>query len=359
MESFWINIVSNKANPLYWPALLILMIVSCFYRMGSLLNNSFRGKPIKTKATVLSIGNLTVGGTGKTPVTIYLANYYIGKGKKVGIVSSGYGRQTKSDICNIGSNISKMSVAETGDELMEMAESLPKVCFSVSKSKTKATLHLEEKYQLDIIIVDDGFQHRKLFRSLDILLIDAGFDLRKESIFPLGRLRENISAANRADMIFLTKANFNKSSNDFIEWLRRQFPNKPIADIHFINNSLVSKKDEIELKSISSQSCYLVAGIGNFYGLRNYIKEILPNLKSWRQFSDHCRYADSDIDKIKNDLEKHQPEYIITTYKDYTKLKSYDFGQQIYYLKLKLQFEDKTNAVFKKLDHVTENIENI
>ncbi len=305
---------------------------------------------------MLSVGNLTVGGTGKTPVTIFLADYYVGKGKKVGIVPSGYGRLVKTNICATGSEISQKDITETGDELMEMAESLPKVYFSVAKSKTSAAELLEKKYQVDIIIVDDGFQHRKLYRSLDILLIDAGLDLRKESIFPLGRLRENISAANRADMIFLTKANFIKSGNDFSKWLRRQFPNKPIADIHFINNSLVYGKDEIELNSISSQSCYLFAGIGNFDGLRNHIKQILPNLKGWRQFSDHCRYNQSDIDQIKNDLEKYQPEYIITTYKDYTKLKSYDFGQQIYYLKLRLKLVQETKTVFDKLDHIAENI---
>lgn len=356
METFWIKIIDNKVNPLFWPALIILMVVSWLYRIGLVLNETFRAKPIRTKAAVVSVGNLTVGGTGKTPVTIFLAIYYLGKGEKVGVVSSGYGRQIKTDICGTGSDISRKNIAETGDELMEMAESLPEVYFSVSKSKTEAAMILEKKYHADIIIVDDGFQHRKLFRSLDILLIDANLDLRDESVFPLGRLRENLSAGERADLIFLTKANFKKNNNDFPKWLKNKFPDKLTANLFFINNSLASGKNETELNSISAQSCYFFAGVGNFDGLCKYLRQNLPNLTGWRPFPDHCRYNQADIDKIKNDLEKYQPEFIITTYKDYTKLRDFDFGQQLYYLKLRLQMEDETNTVFEKLDDITGNL---
>ncbi|MCP4704629.1 MAG: tetraacyldisaccharide 4'-kinase, partial [candidate division Zixibacteria bacterium] len=324
MEAIWENIISNKANPLYWPAVMILMVVSILYQLGLLLRKTFRSKPIKTKATVISVGNLTVGGTGKTPVAIFLANYYLGKGKTVGIVSSGYGRQIKTNICDTGQEISQFNLKETGDELMEMAENLPNVYFSVAKSKTDAALRLEKKYQVDIIIIDDGFQHQKLYRSLNILLIDANYDLRNESIFPLGRLRENLSAGNRADLILLTKANYTKNNNNFCQWLKNRYSDKPMAKLFFINNILVSNQNEISLDSISTRSCYLFAGIGNFHGLQNYIKQNLTNLIGWRQFSDQCQYNQAEIDKIKNDLEKYQPEFIITTYKDYVKLKDFN-----------------------------------
>ena len=356
MESVWIKIISNKGNPLFWPVLLFLMIISWFYRIGSRLINSFRSKPVQTKAAVVSVGNLTVGGTGKTPVTIFLANYYLGKGKKVGVVSSGYGRQIKTDICGSGSDISQKNVAETGDELMEMAECLPEVFFSITKSKTEAALLLEEKYQPDIIIVDDGFQHRGLFRTLDILLIDAGLDLRKESIFPLGRLRENLSAGKRADLIFITKANLAKNNNDFSKWLKAEFSEKPMADLFFINDRLISGNNETELNSISDKSCYFFAGVGNFEGLCSHIRQSLPNLSGWRQFSDHCRYGPTEIAKIKNDLEKYRPEYIITTRKDFTKLRTYNFEKPVYYLKLKLQLDEDTKTVFEKLDQIAGNL---
>ena len=133
MERLWIKIINNKANPLFWPALLILMIISWLYQIGLFFTNSFRSKTVRTKASVVSVGNLTVGGTGKTPVTIFLAEYYLGQGKKVGIVSSGYGRQIKTNICGTGLDISQKDIAETGDELMEMAVRLPDAYFSVAK----------------------------------------------------------------------------------------------------------------------------------------------------------------------------------------------------------------------------------
>ncbi len=355
MESIWIKIISNKTNPLYWPTLPVLAIISWFYRIALLLQNIFRTKPVRTKAAVISVGNLTIGGTGKTPVTIFLADYYLGKGKKVGVVSSGYGRKNKDEICGTGWEISQKDISEIGDELMEMAERLPEIYFSVSKSKTDAAVQLEKKYQPEVIIVDDGFQHRKLFRSLDILLIDACNDLRSESVFPLGRLRENLSAGERADLILLTKVNFIESQNDFPKWLKSRFPDKPAADLLFINDILVSENDEIPLNSISNKSSYLFAGVGNFNGLRKYVRQSFPNLAGWRQFSDHCRYDQTDIDNIRNDLEKFRSEFIITTYKDYTKLRDFDFGHQIYYLKLKLQLEGETKAVFEKLDSIIEN----
>ncbi|MCP4704792.1 MAG: tetraacyldisaccharide 4'-kinase, partial [candidate division Zixibacteria bacterium] len=319
-----------------------------------LLRKTFRSKPIKTKATVISVGNLTVGGTGKTPVAIYLANHYLDKGKTVGIVSSGYGRQIKTNICEMGQEISQFNIKETGDELMEMAENLPNVYFSVAESKTDAALRLESMYHVDIIIIDDGFQHQKLYRSLNILLIDANHDLRNESIFPLGRLRENLSAGIRADLILLTKANYTENSNDFAQYLRNRFSDRPMAKLFFINDILVSNQNEISLDSISTQSCYLFAGIGNFNGFKKYIRQNLTNLTGWRQFADHCQYNQAETDKIKNDLEKYQPEFIITTYKDYVKLKDFNFEKPVYYLKLKLQLEENAKAVFEKLNQITE-----
>ncbi|RKX20180.1 MAG: tetraacyldisaccharide 4'-kinase [Candidatus Zixiibacteriota bacterium] len=356
METVWLKIISNKANPLFWPALAVLAIISWFYRIGMSLKNSLRSKSVRTGAAVVSVGNLTVGGTGKTPTTIFLADYYLAKGKKVGVASSGYGRKNKGKICGAGRDISREDISIIGDELMEMAERLPEVYFAVSKSKTEAALRLDREYRPDIIIIDDGFQHRKLFRSVDILLIDAADDLRGESIFPLGRLREKIAAAARADLIFLTKANFINDERDFPDWLKKKFPDKPTAEFSFINDSLASGENEILLNSISGKSCYFFAGVGNFDGLCNHIKQLLPGLTGWRRFSDHCRYCKADRDRIKSDLEKYRPEYIITTYKDYTKLKDFDFGPPLYYLMLKLQLEEETKVVLDKLDSITENL---
>ena len=106
MDKLWQNVIDNKGNPIYWPILLILAIISMFYRLGLLISRFSISNPTCTKAAVISVGNLTVGGTGKTPVTIFLARYFIDSGKKVGIVCSGYGRKNKVNIAGSGTEIS-------------------------------------------------------------------------------------------------------------------------------------------------------------------------------------------------------------------------------------------------------------
>lgn len=347
MDKLWQKIIDHKTKPIYWPVVLLLAIISIFYRFGLFLNSLFNSDPINTKTPLLSIGNLTVGGTGKTPVTIFVARYFVDSGKKVGIVCSGYGRRNKINIAGTGSEITNRTIADTGDELMEMALAVPEAYYSVAKSKTEATLLLEKNYEPDLIILDDGFQHRKLGRRIDILLLDAGMDLRNESIFPLGRLRERFSAAKRADLILLTKYNFAGRSNDFCNLIQNEFKNKPIYKLNFLNDLIASEGEEQPIISLTDRKCYFFAGIGNYTSLLNHLNNSLQNIVHHRQFPDHCLYGETELDFIKNDLEKYQPEYIITTYKDYTKLRTFDFGLPLYYLKLKLRVENNEMGFYE------------
>ena len=352
MERIWQKIISSKENPISWPILLILAIISLFYRGGQWLADFINSKRVNLDTPVISIGNLTVGGTGKTPVTILIARHSVEKGKKVGIVCSGYGRKGRNDLSGLGQHIASMPIDDTGDELMEMAESLPEVFFSIASSKTEAAKIIERQYRPDIIIIDDGFQHRRLSRQLDILLIDAGHDLRKDALFPLGRLREGLSSIGRADLIILTKANYPIDSDDFIRWLQVDFPGKEIIEMEFNNESVISGHNEISIDSFIDKPGYFFAGIGRFDNLRNHLMNILPKLSGDRRFPDHCRYAPADLKAIKNDLEKFNPKYIITTYKDYTKVRNFDFGLPLYYLKPTLRIRGKDDIFYRKVESV-------
>ena len=321
-----------------------------FYRLGLLISRFSISNPTCTKAAVISVGNLTVGGTGKTPVTIFLARYFIDSGKKVGIVCSGYGRKNKVNIAGSGTEISKMDMADTGDELMEIALAVPEAYYSTATSKTEAALLLEHSYDLDLIILDDGFQHRKLGRKIDMLLFDSGIDLRKESLFPLGRLREKFHSADRADIILLTKFNYANKSEDFCNLIQNKFKNKPVYQINFLNDLIVSENEEHPIASLKDNKCYFFAGVGNFATLWFQMKNLIPGITGNRQFPDHCSYNQAEINIIKNDLEKSQPEYIITTYKDYTKLRTFDFGLPLYYLKLRLQVRNDELEFYKILN---------
>ncbi|MEW5925316.1 MAG: tetraacyldisaccharide 4'-kinase [Candidatus Zixiibacteriota bacterium] len=338
MQKIWLKIIGHKGNLLFWPILALLWIASVFYRLGANLKRHFSKAEIKTRARVFSIGNLTVGGTGKTPMVITLGKYFISTGKKVGIVSSGYGRKHALDIIGSGQELATKSADDLGDEAMVMIHALPQAYFSISKSKSNAAHMLDMRYDLDIILVDDGYQHRRLHRDFDILLLDAGHDLRKDSLFPFGTLREPAAGIGRADAVIFTKTNFHAVQPDYREWIRQIYHGEIIAEVNYCNDHVKMNDEKIPMENLADKKIYFFAGIGGFGPLLEHLKKRFNNISGYRQFPDHCSYLPSDTARIKKDLDKLIPEIVITTNKDFVKLSGFDFGLPIYYLDLKLKF---------------------
>jgi|WetSurMetagenome_2_1015567.scaffolds.fasta_scaffold250195_2 tetraacyldisaccharide 4'-kinase len=352
IEKIWLTIIGSKGNPLFWPLLAILWLFSIFYRLGLRLRSSAKSQ-IKLTVPVISAGNITIGGSGKTPVVYEIVRHLQKNNKRVGIVSSGYGRKSSQYISGLGSDLAQMSVDNIGDEILMLSESLPDTYFSIGSSKAEAAVLLESKYKPDIIIVDDAFQHRKLYRNLDILLIDAGADLRSESLFPLGKLREPLREINRCHQILITKVNLNTAGDNFRKWLIDNFSAKRPVDIRFENRALISRTDKISIDTASASNVYFFAGIGQFAPLLNHIKMLFPNLKGFRFFPDHCPYRQNHLEQLRRDIKKMTPDFVITTRKDYVKLRGFDFGQPIYYLDLELEFENGV-PFWSKIDSIAE-----
>jgi tetraacyldisaccharide 4'-kinase len=355
MRKIWLKIITNKVNPLYWPGLLFLWLLSLFYRIALWFNNLFLKNEIKVESPVISVGNLTVGGSGKTPVTIELARYFISKNKKVGVVASGYGRKNKINVIAVGQDIIDSNVDNTGDEVMMMAEKLPEVYFAIGRSKSDAALVLDKKQNPDVIIIDDGYQHRRLHRNINLLIIDAGIDLRKEALFPLGRRREPLRAMKRAEGIILTKTNMLSGNQNFRDWINDKFKSKFIAEVEFINDYVVFKDTHISIEDIADRKVYFFAGVGSFDALLNHLKKQFVYVTGFRQFPDHCRYDRAEIIKIKKDIDRLQPDCIITTQKDFVKIKNIDFGRKVYFLNLKLYFKSGEKLLFEKLMAIIES----
>jgi len=354
MQKFWLKITNNKGNPIFWPILAVLWIASLFYRFGWFVKYHMTSPTVKTAAPVVSVGNLTVGGTGKTPMVLELARHFLAKGKSVGIVSSGYGRKNNRNIIGSGGDLCSSSILDLGDEVMMMVNELPDVYFSIAESKSEAARILDESHALDVIIVDDGYQHRRLYRDYDILLMEAGADLREKSLFPLGPLREPLECIDRADAVIITKTNFGSSADKLHKWLLEKYPRKIKARTDYINENAISADEKVSVDEFADKKVYFFAGIGGFEPLLNHLKSCFGNIVGYRQFSDHCCYRPSDAAGIKADLDRLNPEYAVTTYKDYVKLRSFDFGQLLYYLDLRLVFVSGEDALRKALDKVVE-----
>ena len=192
----------------------ILKLFSSFYGFGSSLKNFMYDKklirPKKVNAYVISVGNMTTGGVGKTPVVAEIAKYFISAGQKVAIVSRGYSGKLSNKNINIISDGRAIyfEALEAGDEPYWLATNVKDVIVLTSKNRYKAAKYAVEKMGAQIIILDDGFQHRKLYRNLDLVLMDSVKGFGNENLLPAGPLREGAEALDRIDKLVIVSKNF-------------------------------------------------------------------------------------------------------------------------------------------------------
>ena len=251
------------------------------------------------KATVISIGNLSVGGTGKTPMVIWLAEKFLAEGKHVAILSRGY-RGSQG----------------TCDEVELMKFRLQnRVAFGVGKNRFAEGKRLETEQPVDIFLLDDGFQHLQLARDLDILLLDASQPMRGEFLLPAGRLREPLSAMSRANVVVFTRTEVVPGAPEAIEKLTH-FP------VFAATTRLLGFRRHgggIELASaaeIGGGPFFAFCGIGN-------PKAFFRDLQTWglaicgrAVFADHHRYTEQDVLRIKQAGTSGGARAFITTEKD-------------------------------------------
>ena len=332
MKLFWQKVISNKSNPLYWPIVFILWLASFVYRLLSIINRMRSKAAVRINVPVISVGNLTVGGAGKTPLVIFLARQLIERKYRVGIVARGYGRRAGDNVFGSGADLCQGSVEDIGDEPSMMAENLPEAYFAIGSPKWKVAQRLALMEKPDIIIVDDGFQHYRLHRDFDIVAIDARYDLRHESIFPLGRLRENAKSLKRAKAIALTRVNQFGVDKGFVDWLGKSFPNKINMEVAFNSSSMISADDIRPSESIVGKRVLAFAGIADANSFAESIRQYKPTELELLSFGDHCRYNAGEIALIVEKIKTYEPDLVLTTHKDYVKVRNFNFNRTVYYI---------------------------
>lgn len=264
-------------------------------------------KPIQVKPFVISVGNIIAGGTGKTPITLYLTNLLLSENLRIGIVGKGYKRTIKKDCLVRDSSKIYANIDEAGDELLMLAEKL-NVPILACDSKSRGVSILSNNYDLDIIIVDDAFQHLKLFRNLDIVIINSN-TFNEKYLIPFGSLREKITAISRADII-----------------LTRNLENEQIDSLKFLNNNIFTLNSRLfipELDNIKSQKVLSLSALANNNNFIKLLNENGINIASSIFYSDHYNYKEKDIHKIINKCKSLDIYNILTTEKDYVKIKQF------------------------------------
>ncbi|MGH9744164.1 MAG: tetraacyldisaccharide 4'-kinase [Candidatus Acidiferrum sp.] len=270
------------------------------YEKGWLKQGHLRGK-------VISVGNLTVGGTGKTPMVLWLAEKFLSEGKRVAILSRGYR----------GSD-------GTSDEIELMKGRLQGgVAFGVGKDRFAEGRRIESETPIDIFLLDDGFQHLPLARDLDILLVDASRPVHRSALLPAGSLREPISAMRRADLLVLTRVERQPGSLEAVGKLK-QYPVfaaiTRLVGFRRLGNPTLLNSNEIGVGPF-----FAFCGIGN-------PEAFVRDLESWAIplagrvfFRDHHRYDANDVNTLEKAAETAGAKAFVTTEKDAHNLASVKF----------------------------------
>lgn len=309
-----------------------LALAAIVYRSLQLIHDFSVRSKYRSTLPVISIGNLTVGGSGKTPLVNTVARFLLNDGLRVGIVAAGYGRLSRTPLLKAGYKVQAMGVGETGDEVYLLAQNLPEAMFAVDESKAVAARKLTESGLVDIIIVDDGFQHRPLARDVDIVAYDAAVKRRLLRPFPLGILRESLNALKRADILIITRSGFARDLAKLKARLGRIAPNSSIYSARFPISELVGRSEKLPVKYLEDKSVFLFAGIGNFEPLRRQVEALAGDLDSALELADHQDYDLKLLERIKKLADSEESDLILTTHKDMVKIRDFDFGRETYYL---------------------------
>jgi tetraacyldisaccharide 4'-kinase len=284
---------------------------------------------------VVSVGNLTVGGTGKTPTVALLAACCQARGKRVGIISRGYGgaSEGRQRVVSDGSTV-LLTAAEAGDEPYLLAASLTGAVVIIGADRYRAGLQAVEQFGVEVVILDDGFQHLRLQRDLNILLLDAQRPFGNGMTLPAGLLREPVSAAERADLVISTRSSAETAvplqGKPSCRATHRLVGMKSLTDGAVEGFAKLAGKRGVAFAGIADPPSFF-ASLG---------KEGL-DLAAALPLPDHCRYGEGDITAICRLRDESGADYLITTAKDAVKLGPYlDRLGPVYVAELELHILD-------------------
>ena len=252
----------------------------------------------KSSIPIISVGNITLGGTGKTPFVIYLASFFLNKNLNPLIISRGYKRKSTNQI--LFNNNSSFTSDLVGDEPFLISKKLPDVDIIVNKNRVQAVKYAESSTKnYDIIILDDGFQHRSIYRDLDIVLINT--NQNHSSLFPSGMLREPFKNISRSDCVVLTKNN--KNFNSLI--------------LEGFNVPVFQCEEEYSLSNNNRQGVGF-CGIGNPSSFWKTLNDLSVDITEKIELKDHQKYDKQTIRVIESLLNNDKT--FFTTEKDWVKL---------------------------------------
>lgn len=295
---------------------LIIQLRIVFYNMGLLRTKSL-------SAYVVSIGNITSGGTGKTPFVAMLAEWADKNGFRAAILSRGYkGRQSHNYLVVSDGKKLLASFDDAGDEPFLLAKKLPSVPVLISKKRCRIGYLALRKFNSELLLLDDGYQHLSLNRNLNILLLDAKRQFGNGSLLPLGPLREPVEQIKRADLIIITKCTDEYPGDNLVNFLKRNLPGRPIFRSGYFPEQvifpLVGKTYQPNI--LFGKNVVAFAGLANPGDFLEMIRNLGAHIIHFKAFSDHHPFSKEEIEELVSWKRKLDADFLLTTEKDWVRI---------------------------------------
>jgi tetraacyldisaccharide 4'-kinase len=345
--------ISSKSINMENRRIFFLYPFSLVYQLITGFRNLLYDKGIlhsgKFSIPVICVGNITVGGTGKTPHTEYIADL-LGKEFRVAVLSRGYKRKSGGFLIAD----KKSSVKDIGDEPMQIYLKLPDIIMAVDRNRSNGINRIMREFpETDVIILDDGFQHRSVKPGLSVLLTDYNRLFTRDNLLPFGRLRETAGNKRRADIIIVTKTDPSISEaeiNSIADELspstgqRLFFTTIVYDDLKPVFENTESPVRSVSLPDKSIRGVVLVTGIASTGAIKNHLGQYFTEI-SHISFPDHHYFVEKDFEKIQRAWEKLESDQkiIITTEKDAVRLREFTniatvIKNSLYYLPVEVGF---------------------
>lgn len=323
-----------------------LLPLSLLFRLAAYLRNllyDFNLLPIvKLSVPVISVGNLTVGGTGKTPTVEYIARLLLRHHVRPAIVTRGYGRKQRGTVVASDGEKICATVESGGDEAMLLARRLQRAVVIADEKKFRGARYANDNFQIDAVIVDDGFQHRKLHRELNIVLIDAPSFFENRWMLPAGPFREPFGSVSRADVVIFTNAGrckpgtLNKLSDQTSRHTSALFFSAALQP-EFLEN--LATGEHLPISYLNGKKVFATCGIARparfFEELKHYGAEVVKGVA----FPDHHAFEKDDLIAIFEHAQEAHAKFLVITEKDAPKWSAQIDAYSLPVLFLRVEFD--------------------
>ena len=324
-----------------------LLPISWLYALGVVLwNLLFDWKILRVgrvNVPVISVGNITTGGTGKTPVVESIARLMEDEKLRCAIVSRGYRRATRGLVeVSDGAKV-KASSQDAGDEAYQLATRLPGTIVVVDEDRLRGAQHAV-RLGASVIVLDDGFQHRRLHRDLDIVCMDVSYPAFRMPMLPAGYRRDTLSSLVRADVVLVTIV----STTDNLDKLRSTLSRYSKAKVFTSQYKVLSfrrakTRFSVDLAGVKGKQAVAFCGIGQPDSFRKSLEGLGLRINALMAFSDHHSYTDEDLRSVLSEQERSKAEYIVTTEKDLARLASNRFivDHPVFYIEMEMKIDQE------------------